>query len=197
MRFTNRELAGIPSGDISVVLRRWKSPRVKTGSKVRTAIGLVEIRCITEVADGSDLPAEDVARGGFADREEMVAWANGVPGRLFRIEVGPAGPDPRVALRNDADLDEVSVAEISRRLERMDRATDTPWTRRTLRLIADRPGVVSTELAAEMGLERPYFKQRVRRLKELGLTESLEVGYRLSPRGQAYLDAIEPRKTTT
>jgi ribosomal protein S19E (S16A) len=29
----------------------------------------------------------------------------------------------------------------------------------------------------------------VRKLKELGLTESLEIGYRISPRGQAYLDA--------
>jgi ribosomal protein S19E (S16A) len=28
----------------------------------------------------------------------------------------------------------------------------------------------------------------VRKLKELGLTESLEVGYRLSPRGRALLD---------
>jgi len=48
---------------------------------------------------------------------------------------------------------------------------------------ADRcqPGVVSTELAPRLDLERLPFKQRVRRLKELGLTESLKVGYRLSP----------------
>jgi hypothetical protein len=32
------------------------------------------------------------------------------------------------------------------------------------------------------------FKRDVRRLKELGLTESLEVGYRLSPRGRAFLE---------
>ena len=42
---------------------------------------------------------------------------------------------------------------------------------------------MSTELAAAAGQERAYFKLRVRRLKALGLTESLEVGYRLSPRG--------------
>ena len=36
-------------------------------------------------------------------------------------------------------------------------------------------------------MEKRPFKQRVRRLKELGLTESLEVGYRMSPRGKAYL----------
>jgi hypothetical protein len=59
-------------------------------------------------------------------------------------------------------------------------------------LIAAQPGVVARELAAGVGLPRDDFKVRVRRLKELGLTESLEVGYRLSPRGRAYLDATTP-----
>jgi len=38
----------------------------------------------------------------------------------------------------------------------------------------------------------------VRKLKELGLTESLEVGYRLSPRGVAVLRAIggQPSSST-
>jgi hypothetical protein len=52
--------------------------------------------------------------------------------------------------------------------------------------------VVSTELAAEAGQDRAYYKLRVRRLKALGLTESLEVGYRLSPRGRAFLAARKP-----
>ena len=47
--------------------------------------------------------------------------------------------------------------------------------------------MVSTVLADEAGQERLSFKTRVRRLKALGLTESLEVGYRLSPRGAAFL----------
>jgi hypothetical protein len=42
-------------------------------------------------------------------------------------------------------------------------------------------------LARALGAEKMRFKQDVRKLKELGLTESLEVGYRLSPRGQAVL----------
>lgn len=42
-------------------------------------------------------------------------------------------------------------------------------------------------LAAGLGRETPPFKRDVRRLKELGLTRSLEVGYELSPRGRAYL----------
>ncbi len=36
--------------------------------------------------------------------------------------------------------------------------------------------------------ETAWFKTNVRKLKALGLTESLEVGYRLSPRGRAFLE---------
>ena len=50
------------------------------------------------------------------------------------------------------------------------------------------------DLAASAGRERHPFKTDVRKLKELGLTESLEVGYRLSPRGRALLERLgEPR----
>lgn len=39
--------------------------------------------------------------------------------------------------------------------------------------------------------EKLAFKADVRKLKELGLTESLDVGYRLSARGEAALAALE------
>ena len=54
-------------------------------------------------------------------------------------------------------------------------------------LIAARPAVRAGDLADELGRERLSFKTDVRKLKALGLTESLEVGYRISPRGQAWL----------
>jgi hypothetical protein len=40
-----------------------------------------------------------------------------------------------------------------------------------------------------VGRETAPFKLDVRKLKNLGLTISLVVGYELSPRGQAFLDA--------
>ena len=73
----------------------------------------------------------------------------------------------------------------------MDRAAERPWTRQVLEQIRRHPGVVSTVLAADAGEERPAYKLRVRRLKALGLTESLVTGYRLSPRGAAYLRALD------
>lgn len=155
---------------------------------MRTPIGLVEITGLTPTVPDAVTEREAHA-AGFDDLGSFHGWLDDRPGDLYRIELRWAGDDPRVALRDDADLDEAQITEIRRRLARMDSRADSPWTWQTLRLIAANPGVVSTDLAASMGLERAYFKQRVRRLKEMGLTESLEVGYRLSPRGRAFLDA--------
>jgi Mn-dependent DtxR family transcriptional regulator len=60
-----------------------------------------------------------------------------------------------------------------------------------LRLIAERPAVRAGDLAAALGRETHPFKIEVGKLKRLGLTESLDVGYRLSPRGRAVLERID------
>jgi hypothetical protein len=166
---------------------------VKPGTKLRTRIGVVEVVDVAEVV-AEAIDRADIAAAGFEDRPALDRWIEGREGRLFRIELKPGGPDPRVALRIDTDFDAATEAELVKRLERMDGAAPRPWTWQTLVLIADRPGTVSTDLAAELGEERFYFKRRVRRLKEMGLTESLRVGYRLSPRGQALLDR-QPKGT--
>ena len=81
-----------------------------------------------------------------------------------------------------------SERELDAALARLDKASRSgPWTAGVLELIAKRPATLAEELAASRGEERLSFKRRVRQLKELGLTESLETGYRLSPRGRAYL----------
>ncbi len=64
-----------------------------------------------------------------------------------------------------------------------------PWTYEVLQAIADNPGLRAPDLAASFGRETLPFKRDVRKLKELGLTISLEVGYELSKRGQLTLSA--------
>jgi hypothetical protein len=92
-----------------------------------------------------------------------------------------------VALRAEG-LDGDAAEELRVRLERLDaRAAGGPWMRRTLELIRDHPGVRAGDLCGKVKMEMPPFKVNVRKLKALGLTESLEVGYRLSPRGHAWL----------
>jgi DNA-binding IclR family transcriptional regulator len=65
-----------------------------------------------------------------------------------------------------------------------------PWTLAALHLIEENRGVVARELAEELELPKLDFKARVRKLKALGLTVSLPVGYELSELGQRYLDSL-------
>jgi hypothetical protein len=112
-------------------------------------------------------------------------------GQLYRVELHRAGDDPRIALRARDDLQADDLAELLRRLERLDAVSRSgPWTTAVLTLIASRSAVRAALLARELGLDAVIFKRNVRKLKELGLTESLGVGYRLSPRGHAVLRTL-------
>jgi len=143
-------------------------------------------------AEEQQLTERDAAEAGFDSVAELIKWCRAKGnGDLYRIGIALAGPDPRIELRRTDNLDPADIATLNAKLDRMDHAAEQPWTRSTLRQISRLPGVVSTELAAEVGQERRPYKLRVRRLKALGLTESLERGYRLSPRGQAYLAALD------
>ena len=111
---------------------------------------------------------------------------------VYRVRLHHVGDDPRIALREDADLDAEQLAAIGARLDRLDRARDEPWTRTVLELIRANPATRAPDLAASLGRETKAFKTDVRKLKALGLTESLVVGYRLSPRGETFLDQHDP-----
>ncbi len=81
------------------------------------------------------------------------------------------------------------MEDLDRRLTRLDRAgSHGAWTRATLEIIRQRPAVRAGDLAEALGRERLPFKLDVRKLKNLGLTRSLDVGYELSPRGRTYLE---------
>jgi hypothetical protein len=192
MLFTGATLRGLTEGYVSCTYRRWTVVRPKVGSRFTTSVGVVEVTSI-EPASEEALTEQDASAAGFDSIKDLLRWTTSRgAGELYRIGIVLAGPDPRIALRATDQLSDPELATLSRKLDRMDRAADEPWTRETLGQIQRRPGVVSTELAAEAGRERPLYKLRVRRLKALGLTESLQYGYRLSPRGAAYLAATAP-----
>jgi biotin operon repressor len=194
--FTADAHEGLASGAITVTFRNWRTPQVKVGG--RYAIGAsgttLLVDDMRQVA-AADIDDEDARRAGEADRvgvwkrltrsrrtttaPEMVVW---------RIEFHRVEPDPGPPLSDDDQLSDEAVADIDLRLDRLDKAGSSgPWTRRTLRLVAKQPGVVSSRLAEMLGRERPALKVDIRKLKRLGLTESLGTGYRIAPRGRAYL----------
>lgn len=188
MLFTPATIDGIRAGRITLAFRRWQQVRVKPGSRITNARGVVEIVSVAKVDSVSDADAQ---AAGFDSADSLLALVDKKSrgGDLYRVGVRFGGEDPRKALRQNDELSDDERATIRQRLDRMD--AKGAWTRAVLRSIGERPEVVSTELAAEVGMERPDFKLRVRRLKALGLTESLVVGYRLSPRGRAFLDGDE------
>ena len=179
MLFTQRFWPGLADGTITVAFRRWKRPTVKAGGTLQSPGGLLGIDEVA-IIDTPDVSDHDARAAGYGSRKEALADLR-PEGTLYRIRFHRVGDDPRAALRDRHRLGEEDLRELLGALGRLD------WALPTLRLIEERPGIVSTELAGSLGVERPRFKQRVRRLKSLGLTESLEIGYRLSPRGRALL----------
>jgi hypothetical protein len=179
-------LRGIEAGKVTLAFRRWRRPSVRAGGTLRTRAGVLAIESVERIEEQA-ITDDEARRAGAADRADLIRRLR-PEGTLYRIEFRLAGPDPRIALRERADLDDEERAAIDARLARFDRASrHGPWTAKVLDLIAKRPATRAPELAAELGRETAPFKADVRKLKELGLTESLERGYRLSPRGQAYL----------
>ena len=188
MLFRQKFLDGIRDGTITLALRRWRRPSVRSGGTLLTAAGQLSITSVDEVAL-TRISEADARRAGYTSREALLAELRARDeGKVYRIELGALRVDPRVALRQSASLSETECDEIARRLRRLDeRSSHGPWTRATLDLIRSRPGVRAGDLCRLVGLDLPPFKLNVRKLKTLGLTESLEVGYRLSPRGVAFM----------
>ena len=178
MLFPARFWSGLADGSITIAFRRQKRATVKQGGTLRSPGGVLFIDAV-EPIDESEITEADARAAGHPDRADVIA-ALRPEGTLYRFRFHRVGDDPRRELRNDED-----ITGIAAKLARLE------WALPVLRLIRNNEGLVSTELAPQVGMERLPFKQKVRRLKELGLTESLETGYRLSPRGQAFLNAVD------
>lgn len=182
-------LAAIRAGEVDLAYRRWDRPRVRVGTGLRTRVGLIEVTSVDQVPI-SKITAAQARRAGagsLAELRRMLAAKADRP--IWQVGLRYAGADPRETLRAEVP-DAAETARIIGRLDRLDAASKIgPWTRATLTIIDRRPTVRAPELAAELGRDTPEFKRDVRKLKELGLTESLDIGYRISPRGAAIIDA--------
>lgn len=177
-------LEAIVDGRVDRAYRRWKRPTVKAGGRLRTPMGELAIDAVTPVSE-RDLTDDHARAAGHVDLAALLGVL-APEGQLYCVQLHYAGEDRRVALRNDSALDPESMAAIVARLDGFDaRSSFGAWTRATLAAIAAEPGRRAPDLATAQGRETAPFKADVRKLKELGLTESLEVGYRLSPRGEA------------
>jgi hypothetical protein len=178
--------AGVADGSVTVAFRRWAAPRVKVGGRFLTSAGLIEVTSVEEWADDA-VTQLDAEQAGAASPAAVLKLTKGEE-QLYRVGLTWAGPDPRVALRESAELTDAEVAALQAKLARFDKASSHgAWTAQTLGLIEEHPRRRAPDLAAMVGRETAPFKIDVRKLKGLGLTRSFEVGYEISPRGAEYL----------
>lgn len=187
---------GLKRGEITLTFRRWQSARVRAGGRYRChPIGVLEVDDVRRVRV-LEITEEDARRAGFASRAALVDYLAELgpldpDTEVFRVALHHGGDGDRVELALETNLSPEDVADIDRRLAKLD--GKSPWTKATLELIERHPRVVASSLAKQLGRETAPFKADVRKLKKLGLTQSFEIGYEISPRGRAYLDASRQR----
>ena len=193
--FQKRFHAGLVDGSIGLTFRRWEKPHVRPGGRYRChPIGVLQVDTIDRMPAGA-ITEEEARSAGFASRHELLEFMSTGPAgpvsldtEVWRVALHHGGDGDRVDIALDDQLTPEDVEKLARRLERLGE-----WTLPTLRLIGRRPRVAASVLAASLGRERDPFKVDVRKLKHLGLTQSFEVGYELSPRGRALLERLRRR----
>lgn len=192
MLFKKDILDRIAAKRVTVAFRRWKKPTVKPGGTLMTAAGLIAIDGIskTTLAKISDA---DLKRAGYASRSALLKELVKHPGGdVYRIAFHLKGADPRIALREDGKLTKTETKTILAAMKNLDQAGGHgPWTTALLRLVDKYPARRAGDLAASQRRDVIAFKRELRKLKELGLTETLEIGFRISPRGRTVLAAID------
>ena len=190
MLLTKATLEAIAAGRVTVAFRRWRRPTVRPGGTLLTAIGVLSIDDVSPV-DLDEITESDAMASGHKDLKSLRGMlSKHANGTVYRIALHHAGPDPRISLREALP----SVAELEQLRSQMMRwdasSSSGPWSQPVLKLLRRNPGVRAADLAASVGLDTRRFKANVRKLKSLGLTESLAIGYRLSPRGDAFLQHL-------
>jgi hypothetical protein len=194
MLFEPRLRAGLLDGSITLAFRRWKRSQVVKGHRYRMGAGAgLALVTAVDVVDPATITVLDANAAGFPDPTALLADLAG-PRELpvYRIQLHALSEaDPRDVLSQTPSFTPEELDDLQRRLDRLDRSSaHGPWTRDTLTVIGRSPAVRAADLATQLGWDDlQTFKLHVRKLKDLGLTSSLPVGYELSPRGAAFLKA--------
>ena len=196
MLIKDEVLKKIKIGEVTGLFRRWSRPGAKAGGTQMTQGGVVGIDSVEVVAE-DDISDQDARDAGYPSRDKLLSGLSYRDDAIYRIRVHWGGEDPRISLRENDDLTETELKEIIGKLRKLDKNSKRgPWTKEYLEVIDSMPNTYSGLLANYLGLEIADFKPWVRKLKALGLTESLHPGYKLSPRGEKVLAVLRQNPTS-
>ncbi len=192
MLFKQKTLEGIKAGNISLAFRKWKKSAAKAGGKMKTALGIIEILDVVEVNE-KDLKSADALNSGFTNLEELLVTLREIKeGTIYKIKLRYSSVDPRIELRKNDAITQAEFEKTHNKLKSLDKhSKQGSWTLEILNAIQSNPHLRAADLSKIVNHEKDWLKINIRKLKNLGLTISHEVGYELSPRGKAFLKLIK------
>ena len=192
MIFKLHQLKGIKSGEIIYAFRRWDKPNVKKGSTMKTAVGVIRVSDVEPITENS-ITKLDATKAGYESVSLLLKDLNKVTsGSVYRVKLKYESEDPRIELREKTDLSDEEFIKLMAKLDRFDK-TRGPWVLIVMKLIKRYPERRAGDLAEIMKMDKLDFKVNVRKLKNLGLTISHEIGYSLSPLGDIALEKLQRR----
>jgi hypothetical protein len=192
MIFKFHQLKAIKSGEITYAFRRWEKPNVKKGGSMKTAIGVIRFTEVEPIKEEA-ITKTDAAKAGFENVDLLLKYLNkGTSGTIYKVKVKYESEDPRIELREKTELTDNEFQKIKTKLERLDK-TRGPWVLIVMKLIKRYPERRAGDLAEIMKMDKLDFKVNVRKLKNLGLTISHEIGYSLSPLGEIVMERLKYR----
>ena len=184
-------LKQIGEGTVTTAYRRWAKPAVKAGNTLMTSVGVLKITSVEEI-DYTTITDKDIQKAGLKNRAQLDKELSfKKDGTLYKILFRLQGEDPRLALREETDITVEEFEQLKTKLEKMDKTSKYgPWTETILKLIAKHPGKHAIFFAEKLGMEKDWLKLHIRKLKNLGLTISLSVGYEIAPRGEKFMQML-------
>ena len=200
--FQSRFHQGLVSGEITRTYRLWPKARVKAGTRYRChPIGVLVVDSVERVRI-EQITDREAQQAGFSNRDALVDYLQGLSKmpltasvELFDVTLHYGGEGDFITIADKADIPDEAFSELTAKLARMDSTSRRgPWTRVTLSLIEEHPHMAASRLAEMVKCETKPFKADVVKLKKLGLTQSFEVGYDLTPRGRAFLQLLRSKE---
>ena len=187
MQFQKSFKQAIAAGHVTLTFRTWKKPQATEGRCYNIPpYGALQVTSIKQVK-AAGVTDQEASRAGFDDVASLLSYLRVEKTDLiWRVEFEYRGLQ-EVNRPDQTPLTQDELQIVLAKLHRWDQ--QGAWTGATLNMIAVDPGRRAAELAPLVSLELPVFKRKVRQLKGLGLTESLEVGYRLTARGKQVVKA--------
>ena len=92
MLFKREILDRIRAGEVTLAFRRWRRPTVKSGGRLRTAVGELAIERVSKI-EADAISDKDAQRAGFPGRTALLAELSRREGDVYRIELRFAGAD--------------------------------------------------------------------------------------------------------